>query len=318
MRSPVDLHSPAIPVDTAGPKRSFSLPLYMLIVFGLSWPFQIASALWAGESLLPTYVLNSSSMIMVAVGTYIAGRFIFGDGFSGSGWSWGKPRYYLAASGFALLLWVAPTLLDVGLGLSTLPVDIPPSQIGWALVLLFATLVPSFGEEFGWRGYMLRHLAQRYTARKAVLLHGVIWWAWHLPILVAAAAAYGSGPLWSGGPDASVAVTVVLLLAIGFIPTVLHAVIFAYIWSRTESLAVASVYHGAYDGLRDSLSTTIGLGPIAGLWSVLLLVIVGLILLWRSTWTGILGSDHPKPIPIDAVPVRRGVVGDLGHVNCHR
>ena len=49
--------------------RSFSLSIYLLIVFGLSWPFQIASALLAGGNLLPTYLLNISSMIMVDVGT---------------------------------------------------------------------------------------------------------------------------------------------------------------------------------------------------------------------------------------------------------
>jgi uncharacterized RDD family membrane protein YckC len=68
------------------PRRAFSLRLYLLIVFGLSWPFLIASALWAGGNLLPTYVLNISSMIMVTVGTYIAGRYVFGDGFAGAGW----------------------------------------------------------------------------------------------------------------------------------------------------------------------------------------------------------------------------------------
>ena len=271
--------------------RSFSLSLYLLIVFGLSWPFLIASGLWAGGNLLPTYLLNISSMIMVTVGTYIAGRYVFRDGFAGAGWSWGKPEYYLVVIGLALLLWVVPTIFDVALGLSKLPVRITPSQIAWVFVLLFVTLIPGFGEEFGWRGYMLPRLAQRYGARNGVLLHGAVWWAWHLPVLISGAAAYGSGPLWSGGPDASVAVTVAVLLAIGFVPTVLHAVVFAYIWSRTGSLVVATVYHTAYDGIRDSLSTTIGLGPIAGLWSGLLLVGLGAVLLWRSKWSGIRGTD---------------------------
>jgi uncharacterized protein len=277
--------------------HSFSLSLFLLIVFGLSWPFQIASVMWAGGNLLPTYVLNISSMIMVTVGTYIAGRYVFRDGFAGAGWSWGKPKYYLAVIGLALLLWVVPTIFDVGLGLSKLPVRVTPSQIAWVFVLLFVTLIPGFGEEFGWRGYMLPRLAQRYGARKGVLLHGAVWWAWHLPVLVGGAAAYGSGPLWSGGPDASVAVTVLVLLAIGFIPTVLHAVVFAYIWSRTGSLAVATVYHTAYDGIRDSLSTTIGLGPIAGLWSGLLLVVLGAVLLWRSKWQGIRGTNGGTRLP---------------------
>jgi CAAX protease family protein len=278
--------------------RSFSLALYLLIVFGLSWPFLIASALWAGGNLLPTYVLNISSMIMVTVGTYIAGRYVFRDGFAGAGWSWGKPKYYLAVIGLALLIWLVPTIFDVALGLSKLPVRVTTSQIAWVFVLLFVTLIPGFGEEFGWRGYMLPRLAQRHGARKGVLLHGAIWWAWHLPVLIGSAAAYGSGPLWSGGPDASVAVTVVVLLAIGFIPTVMHAVVFAYIWSRTGSLAVATVYHTAYDGIRDSLSTTIGLGPIAGLWSGLLILVLGAVLLWRSTWTGICGTDEHAGLPI--------------------
>ena len=278
--------------------RSFSLPLYLLIVFGLSWPFLISSALWAGGNRLPTYVLNISAMIMVTVGTYIAGRYVFRDGFAGAGWSWGKPKYYLAVIGLALLLWFVPTIFDAALGLSKLPVRLTPSQIAWVFVLLFVTLIPGFGEEFGWRGYMLPRLAQRYGARKGVLVHGVIWWAWHLPVLIAGAAAYGSGPLWSGGPDASVAVTVVVLLAIGLIPTVLHAVVFAYIWSRSGSLAVVTVYHAAYDGMRDSLATTIGLGPIAGLWSGLMLLIPGAVLLWGSKWSGIRGAGEVDPSPM--------------------
>ena len=70
-----------------------------------------------------------------------------------------------------------PTIFDVALGLSKLPVHVTPSQIAWVFVLLFVTLIPGFGEEFGWRGYMLPRLAQCYGARKGVLLHGAIWWA---------------------------------------------------------------------------------------------------------------------------------------------
>jgi membrane protease YdiL (CAAX protease family) len=297
----VERFLPAAPVPT----RSFSLRVYLLIVFGLSWPFLIASALWAGGNLLPTYLLNISAMVMVTVGTYFAGRYVFRDGFAGAGWSWGKPRYYLAVIGLALLVWVVPTILDVALGLSKLPVRLTPSQITWVFVLLFLTLIPGFGEEFGWRGYMLPRLARRYGTRQGVLLHGAIWWAWHIPVLVGAAAAYGSGPLWSGGPDASVLMTVLVLLAIGFIPTVLHAVVFAYIWSRTGSLAVSTVYHTAYDGIRDSLATTIGLGPTAGLWSGLLILVLGAVLLWRSKWKGIRGTDDHSNLRMTATDQNR-------------
>lgn len=53
--------------------KPFSLRLYLMIVFGLSWPFQIAFAVW-GNTPPRGYLLSSLSMVMVTVGTYIAGR----------------------------------------------------------------------------------------------------------------------------------------------------------------------------------------------------------------------------------------------------
>jgi len=266
-------------------KRSFSIWLYILIVFSLSWPFQIAAAIW-GLELLPRYILHGTSMCMVTVGTFIAGRFVFKDGFAGAGWQWGKLKHYLAVIVLVLLLWVVPTLIDLAAGTAHIPDKVTGSQIVWIFVLLFVTLVPGFGEEFGWRGYMLPRLARRYSPRKAVLIHAVIWWAWHLP------GSAGVG-VWMGiaGADQmhlpvglSVAITVASIVIIGAVPAILHGVVIAYIWSRTKSLAVATVYHAAYDGVRDSIEITIGSGPIAGLWAVVLLMILGVVFLWKGNW----------------------------------
>ena len=49
----------------SGPaRRPFSLWLYLLVIFGLSWPPQIAYALW-GNDPSSGYLLSSISMIMV-------------------------------------------------------------------------------------------------------------------------------------------------------------------------------------------------------------------------------------------------------------
>lgn len=40
-----------------------------------------------------------------------------------------------------------------------------------------------FGEEFGWRGFLLPQLVWRFSAVPAVLIVGVIWAAWHWPLL---------------------------------------------------------------------------------------------------------------------------------------
>lgn len=63
-------------------ERPFSLKLFLFIVILLSWPFQIAY-FFLGKEYRPILLV---SMVMVAVATYICGRFIFKDGFKGAGW----------------------------------------------------------------------------------------------------------------------------------------------------------------------------------------------------------------------------------------
>ena len=59
-------------------QKSFSLRIYLLMVIAISWPFQIAYALWA-EPPFMRYALSSLPMVMVTVATYIAGRYVFID-----------------------------------------------------------------------------------------------------------------------------------------------------------------------------------------------------------------------------------------------
>jgi uncharacterized protein len=271
-------------INSSHRPRQFSLGLYLLIVFGVSWPFQIASAIWATD-LFSRYVLNSASMVMVAVGTFIAGRYIFRDGFANAGWRWGKLKHYLAVLGLVVLLWFFPTLIRLMVG-TLEPGNLDRTKIIWLFVLPLVTLIPGFGEEFGWRGYMLPHLARRLSVRKAVALHALIWWAWHLPILVATGVQAGvASAAETNIPVAlSVVFTVAAVVIIGAIPTIMHGIVFAYIWVRSDSLAVATVYHAAYDGVRDSVGMVAGLPSMVGLWANALLTILGIAFLWKGSW----------------------------------
>ena len=268
-------HSPQ-PLATT---RPFSLPLYLGLIFALSWPFQIAFALWA-ETEVARFTLSSLSMVMVTVGSFIAGRYIFRDGFARAGWRWGKPKHYAAVLGLALLIWAAPVLVELVFGLHLLPAGLTLTAILARFAVYFViTLIPAFGEEFGWRGYMLRHLAERYPLRRALLLHAFIWWAWHLPALVG----IGLADAAEGGAAGALAFT----LGISLIPAMMHAIIFAYIWSATQSLAVATVYHSAYDEVRDALERSVGFGPLVSVWQALVLTILGAVWLWRGNWKGL-------------------------------
>jgi len=106
--------------------------------------------------------------------------------------------------------------------------------------LLLAPLlnaIPTFGEEFGWRGYLQPKLMP-LGGRKAVLLVGVIWGVWHWPIILMGHN-YGSGYFGAPflGPLAMVWFTVSL------------SVIYAWITIKAKNFWPAVIAHGAGNGI---------------------------------------------------------------------
>lgn len=258
------------------PKKPFSLRTYLLIVVAISWPFQIAYVLWA-ETPFMRYALSSLPMIMVAVSTYIVGRYVFRDGFSKAGWRWGKSKHYLAVFSIAIFVWVVPTILELGLGMRSIPRGVVvPDILGNFLLRFIGTLIPAFGEEFGWRGYLLPHLVKQYSLRTALLLHAFIWWAWHLPVIL------GMGMTEKLADN--VGISIAIMLGVTLIPSMMHAIVFAYIWTITQSLAVVTVYHAAFDEIRDAISASIGFGLLVEIWQMLTLILLGGLLLWKGNW----------------------------------
>jgi membrane protease YdiL (CAAX protease family) len=90
---------------------------------------------------------------------------------------------------FALLLplgvTVAAIYLNVLLGA---PAPTAAHFADWYLIFptfLSTTLVKgAFTEEPGWRGYALPRLLQKYSPLASSLILGVIWFSWHLPLLL--------------------------------------------------------------------------------------------------------------------------------------
>ena len=258
-------------------KKPFAVWWYLALVFGLSWPWQLWYVFRA-ESAFEKYAFSSLAMVMVGVGTFIAGRFVFKDGFAGAGWRWGKPGQYVAVVAFACFIWLVPSVIEVISGIHKPVGEIVATTLLTSFALRFiATLLPAFGEEFGWRGYLLPRLVGQHGARKGLLLHAFIWWFWHLPAII------GLG-LKTADLSSTPFLNVVLLLVITLIPAMLHAVIFAYIWAKTDSLVVASVYHAAFDEVRDTLESGVGFGPLVELWQMAVIILVGGYLLWKTDW----------------------------------
>ncbi|MDT7712060.1 MAG: protease family protein, partial [Pseudonocardiales bacterium] len=109
-----------------------------------------------------------------------------------------------------------------------------------AVAATIGTVVASLtaaGEEIGWRGYMLTRLIDAGIPCP-VLLSGLIWGLWHVPIVLGAG--YAAGP----SPAASALLLVVLATAFG--------VVFARLRLQTGSIWPAIVLHGAWNSIIQS------------------------------------------------------------------
>lgn len=104
-----------------------------------------------------------------------------------------------------------------------------------ALVNPVAGILQCFGEELAWRGYLLPKLKGKFGYKTAVVLDGVIWGAWHAPI-IAMGYNYGNEhPLF--GIPAMTALCVVL------------GVIESFLYEKTRSVWCPTVFHAALNGM---------------------------------------------------------------------
>jgi membrane protease YdiL (CAAX protease family) len=88
---------------------------------------------------------------------------------------------------FLGLYFLRAALGYVAMGQFTSFLEILKSPMAWitiaTLPLSFALgYIAFFGEEYGWRYYLQPILQKRFGARKGVLILGVVWGIWHLPL----------------------------------------------------------------------------------------------------------------------------------------
>lgn len=112
----------------------------------------------------------------------------------------------------------------------------------WASVLTIPlapvlNAIPCFGEEWGWRGYLLPKLLERFSVAKALLISGVAWGLWHAPITILGHN-YGLG--YVGFPVLGIVAMCVLSTVLG--------VFMSYVTIRSGSCLPAVIAHGMLNG----------------------------------------------------------------------
>lgn len=102
----------------------------------------------------------------------------------------------------------------------------------------------AFGEEIGWRGFLLREFLE-LGFWKASILIGVIWGVWHAPLIIFAGHNYPSAPIMG----------VIMMI----IFCVLTSPILCWVTIRSRSIFPAAFFHGVING-----TASLGLMIVAG------------------------------------------------------
>lgn len=61
------------------------------------------------------------------------------------------------------------------------------------IILILINLIPAFGEEYGWRGYLLPRLTKSFGKTVATIIVGVVWGLFHFPVVYLLAKITGIG-----------------------------------------------------------------------------------------------------------------------------
>lgn len=93
-------------------------------------------------------------------------------------------------------------------------------------------IIPTLGEELGWRGYLLPKLRNIVSDRAALIITGVIWGVWHTPII---AMGHNYGTEYIGYPWLGILAMIVFCVVLG--------VIEGYAAIRFESVIPAAMIH---------------------------------------------------------------------------
>lgn len=101
----------------------------------------------------------------------------------------------------------------------------------------FANLLNCFGEEWGWRGYLLPKMLKQFKIVPALLISGVIWGVWHMPLIIIGHN-YGVG--YRGYPIVGILAMCVFCTVIG--------IILSYVTIKTGSCMPAVMGHGMLNG----------------------------------------------------------------------
>jgi membrane protease YdiL (CAAX protease family) len=177
-----------------------------------------------------------------------------------------RVRWYLLAVAIPVVIGAGVALLVFARTGTVLSDRLPQMALLLPLMLVFTTLLGGGQEEFGWRGFALPHLQERYDALTASVALGVVWAVWHLPLFALNVSGYAELSFAFYAPIVVGFSVLITWLYNGSAGTTLVAVLFHGAVNTVPNLAVALV-----DGTPNAYFMTSLVGVV---WALALAVVV--------------------------------------------
>jgi membrane protease YdiL (CAAX protease family) len=261
------------------------ITIFLALAFGISWLTALIIFITGGLENSP--MLDSTSGLSLAY-LLLAGPFMWGPALANlltrlitreGNRDFGLKPEVKQVWPYWVTAWVAPAIL-ISLGAALFFILFPkyldgtfqsvrmqiafsgqdPDTINIPQLLLvqslFAVLIApvlngiaTFGEEFGWRAYLLPKLLG-LGVKKALIISGIIWGVWHWPV-IAMGYNYGSG--YPGAPWLGMLMMVWVTIAWG--------ILIGWLTLRGRSVWPAVIAHGALNGFAAIITLVIKGSP---------------------------------------------------------
>lgn len=272
--------------------------IFMAIAFGVAMiPMCLAGIMLnKGNTILFLFLFRIVAVMIPLIAVIISGA-----GFKKLGFKPKKFRFVpLALMGPQILVWIGmaiyfafnPDLFNISYDglISQLPAQIKagfdpsllsPEFLFVEMLVLALTalpisqLLPSLGEEAGWRGVMYPFLKDHLGTTLGRIVGGFLWGVWHWPLIFIGSYFYGNE--YPGYPVLGPLMICVALMAYG--------IFIDYLYEKSGSILVASLAHGAMNAaaiplvLIPTTSSNQILGPSAfSLIPIIPVMIIGILI----------------------------------------
>ena len=236
--------------------------VYLLFTFGVAYAMQIGVYFLSISGIPLVYQLLMAIMMFVP----LFGVLVSGHALKDMGWNpvfkghiktilfaWFGPAI-ITALGALIYFLIFPQHFDLSgsyiveaVGEEALK-QMEASGISYPVYILimcvecitYAPLINMFfgmGEEVGWRGFLYPQLKARFGRRIGRILGGVIWGAWHWPVIWLIGYEYGME--YIGFPVTGMLLFAVVTVAIGIITD--------WTYEKTHCIWLPSLFHGAFN-----------------------------------------------------------------------